>query len=90
MIIRLPVGDAEALARFLQELVCIPSPSTQEGALAARVAVNRFWQEVFGFFFPGGPTDPDYCLLKITPKKVEYLDPGLTVYQTRVRTIITV
>jgi len=51
---------------------------------------KKFWQEVFGFFFPGGPTDPDYCLLKITPKKVEYLDPGLTFYQTRVRTIITV
>ena len=50
---------------------------------------KKFWQEAFGFFFPGGPTDPDYCLLKITPKKIEYLDPGLTVYQTRVRTIIT-
>jgi len=38
LIIRLPPGDAEALARFVQELVRIPSPSTQEGALAARVA----------------------------------------------------
>lgn len=38
MIIRLPASDAEALAKFLQELVRIPSPSTHEGALAARVA----------------------------------------------------
>jgi len=38
VIIRLPASDAEALAKFVQELVCIPSPSTQEGALAARVA----------------------------------------------------
>ena len=51
--------------------------------------LKKFWQEPFGFFFAGGPSDPDYCLLKITPKKIEYLDPGLTVYQTRVRTIIT-
>jgi putative selenium metabolism hydrolase len=36
--IRMPAGDAEALARFLQELVRIPSLSTQEGALAQRVA----------------------------------------------------
>jgi len=38
VIIRLPASDAEALARFVQELVRIPSPSTQEGALATRVA----------------------------------------------------
>jgi len=50
---------------------------------------KKFWQEPFGFFFPNGPTDPDYCLLKITPTKVEYLNPGQTFYQTRVRTIIT-
>jgi len=38
VIIRLPASDAEALARSVQELVRIPSPSTQEGALATRVA----------------------------------------------------
>ena len=37
---------------------------------------RKYWQETFSFFFPGGPTDPDYCLLKITPKKIEYLSPG--------------
>jgi len=36
--IRLPASDAEALARFLQELVRIPSLSTQEGAMGQRVA----------------------------------------------------
>ena len=51
---------------------------------------KKFWQEPFGFFFPKGPSDPDYCLLKITPKKVEYLNPGQTFYQTRVRTIINI
>jgi general stress protein 26 len=50
--------------------------------------LKKFWQEVFGFFFPGGPTDPDYCLLKITPKKVEYLDPGQVFHQNRVRVTI--
>ncbi len=49
---------------------------------------KKFWQEPFGFFFPGGPTDPDYCLLKITPKKVEYLDPGPRFIQKRARVII--
>ena len=37
---------------------------------------KEYWQEPFGYFFPGGPVDPDYCLIKITPKKIEYLSPG--------------
>ena len=52
--------------------------------------LKKFWQEPFGFFFPGGPSDPDYCLLKITPKKVEYLDPGPRFHQSRMRTVIKV
>ena len=47
--------------------------------------LKKFWQEPFGFFFPGGPTDPDYCLLKIIPKKVEYLKPGPMFLQNRER-----
>jgi len=47
--------------------------------------LKKYWQEPFGFFFPGGPTDPNYCLLKITPKKVEYLKPGPMFLQNRVR-----
>jgi general stress protein 26 len=50
--------------------------------------LKKFWQEPFGFFFPGGPTDPNYCLLKITPKKVEYLKPGPMFLQNRVRMTI--
>ena len=50
--------------------------------------LKKFWQEPFGFFFPGGPTDPDYCLLKITPKKVEYLKPGPMFLQNRMRVTI--
>lgn len=46
---------------------------------------KKFWQESFGFFFPGGPTDPDYCLLKIIPEKIEYLNPGPVFHQNRVR-----
>jgi len=52
--------------------------------------LKKFWQEPFGFFFPGGPADPDYCLLKITPKTVEYLDPGPRFHQRRTRTVIEV
>jgi len=51
---------------------------------------KKFWREPFGFFFPKGPSDPDYCLLKITPKKVEYLDPGPRFHQSRKRIIINV
>lgn len=51
---------------------------------------KKFWQETFGFFFPRGPSDPDYCLLKITPKKVEYLNPGPRFHQNRTRIIINV
>lgn len=36
--IRFPAEDAEALARFLQDLVRIPSPSTGEEAVAQRIA----------------------------------------------------
>ena len=52
--------------------------------------LKKFWQEPFGFFFPGGPSDPDYCLLKITPKKVEYLNPGPRFHQKLTRETITV
>ena len=51
---------------------------------------KKFWQEPFGFFFPGGPSDADYCLLKITPKKVEYLNPGPSFHQKRMRVIINI
>ena len=51
---------------------------------------KKFWQEPFGFFFPGGPSDPDYCLIKITPKKIEYLNPGPRFHQNRTRIIRTV
>ncbi len=50
--------------------------------------LKKFWQDTFGFFFPGGLTDPDYCLLKITPTKVAYLDPGAMIHQNRTRTSI--
>jgi general stress protein 26 len=50
--------------------------------------LKKYWQEPFSFFFPHGPSDPDYCLLKITPKKVEYLDPGPRFMQKRTRVII--
>lgn len=46
---------------------------------------RKFWRDGFGFFFPGGPSDPDYCLLKITPKRIEYLDPGPMFLQKRSR-----
>jgi putative selenium metabolism hydrolase len=37
VIIHFPASDAAALTRFVQELVRIPSPSTQEQAIASRV-----------------------------------------------------
>jgi len=50
--------------------------------------LKKYWQEPFRFFFPKGPSDPDYCLLKITPKKVEYLNPGQLFHENRTRVII--
>ena len=50
--------------------------------------LKKYWQAPFGFFFPSGPSDPDYCLLKITPKKVEYLNPGQLFHTNRTRVII--
>jgi len=49
---------------------------------------KKFWQEAFAFFFPGGPSDPDYCLLKIIPRKIEYLDPGPIFQQKRMRVTV--
>jgi general stress protein 26 len=51
---------------------------------------RKFWQEPFGFFFPGGPSNPDYCLLKIIPKKVEYLNPGPVFHQNRMRVTVKI
>jgi general stress protein 26 len=48
---------------------------------------KKYWQGPFSFYFPSGPSDPDYCLLKITPKKVEYLNPGPRFHQKRMREI---
>jgi general stress protein 26 len=31
---------------------------------------SRFWQDWFINHFPGGETDPNYCIIKITTKRV--------------------
>jgi general stress protein 26 len=46
---------------------------------------KKYWQEPFSLYFPRGPSDPGYCLLKITPKKVEYLNPGPRFHQKLAR-----
>ena len=51
--------------------------------------LKKYWQPPFGFFFPGGPTDPDYCLLKVKPEKVEYLDPGQLIHLNRRRVTVS-
>jgi len=35
---------------------------------------HDFWQEEWKKFFPQGPDDPEYALLKVTPEEVEYRD----------------
>jgi len=49
---------------------------------------KKFWRDGFGFFFLGGPTDPDYCLLKIKPERVEYMNPGPVFLQKRARVVV--
>jgi general stress protein 26 len=78
--------------------VFIDDPHDQKNASIAgkaeivtdRRLLKKFWQDIFGFFFPGGPSDPDYCLIKITPTKIAYLDPGASIHQNRIRTTIKV
>ena len=35
---------------------------------------KKYWQDKWNVFWKEGPTDPGYCLIKITPQKMEYLD----------------
>ncbi len=33
-----------------------------------------FWDDKLYFFFKDGPSDPEYCLIKFVPEKIEFLD----------------
>lgn len=35
---------------------------------------KKMWQDAWSAYWKDGYRDPAYCLIKITPKKVEYLD----------------
>jgi general stress protein 26 len=35
---------------------------------------KKMWQDAWSAFWKEGPRDPGYCLIKVTPKKMEYLD----------------
>jgi len=35
---------------------------------------KKYWQDEWSAFWKEGPNDPNYCLIKVTPKKIEYLD----------------
>ena len=35
---------------------------------------KKMWQDKWSAFWKEGPADPNYCLVKVTPKKMEYLD----------------
>ena len=37
-------------------------------------ARKKMWQDAWSAYWEDGPTDPGYCLIKITPRKMEYLD----------------
>jgi general stress protein 26 len=49
---------------------------------------RKLWQDAWSFFWPGGPSDPDYCLLKITPKKIEYLNPSPSYHPNLTRVVV--
>ncbi len=49
---------------------------------------KKYWQDVWGFFWPDGPSNPDYCLLKITPLRIEYCNPGPLYRPDLKRTIV--
>lgn len=35
---------------------------------------KKHWQDKWNVFWKEGSSDPGYCLIKVTPKKIEYLD----------------
>ena len=35
---------------------------------------KKMWQDAWSAFWKEGPTDPGYCLIKVIPQKMEYLD----------------
>jgi len=35
---------------------------------------TKMWQDAWKMYWKGGPSDPGYGLIKITPKVIEYLD----------------
>ena len=35
---------------------------------------KKMWQDAWSAFWKEGPSDPGYCLIKVTPEKMEYLD----------------
>jgi len=49
---------------------------------------KKYWQDAWSFFWPDGPNDPDYCLIKITPNKIEYLDPGPSYHADQTRLVL--
>jgi general stress protein 26 len=49
---------------------------------------KKYWQDAWGFFWPDGPSNPDYCLLKITPMRMEYFNPGPAYHPDLKRTIV--
>ena len=35
---------------------------------------KKYWKDEWKMFWSKGPADPDYVLIKVTPKSLEYLD----------------
>jgi general stress protein 26 len=35
---------------------------------------KKYWQEGWKTFWPNGPSDPGYTLIKVVPQKIDYLD----------------
>jgi general stress protein 26 len=66
-------------------LTCgVTSPQTAESYLQvqgrAEVATDEterdaFWKEELRRYF-GGPDDPNYCVVKVVPYRIEYMAPG--------------
>lgn len=35
---------------------------------------KKYWQDAWQAYWPAGPKDPNYVLIKVIPKRLEYLD----------------
>jgi len=50
-------------------------------AVTDKEALRRMWDDEWKRYFPGGPEDPEYCLIKVTPASAHYRELKTTGFE---------